>query len=558
MENTHLSLFRGILSFDSLTIADADNPMKNLIETGEANIEISIAELTRKRVRIDNMSLENVLWNSSRSSDGSIEKKGSDPDSGSAGSSLVSLEDFDYQGLIDEQKDNLKSLELISETNTRATDLSSRWSNQLESNKEDLNLLRKKVNEVISIDLKGIDTVDKAADTAGRIKVVYVEVEQMKRNLEVASRNFQSDRSQLLTFKSSLTSNLEADLTYLNSLLDFSTGNIQSIGSDMAEQYIRNRWNTYYEYGLKALKVYKRFENKEKEESREKKGLNRSKGRFISFPTPDNPDFLIQRTFVSGGSPEQGELSMEIRSVSSDPDKVSQPLTYKADLINGSQKIQIDGLVDGRSEALMIFEMNFLSPGNPFELEQGIPSLFIENISSSADLKGRSHILKDEKVMSSQLNITLKDLQIIQSQSDNLLASTVADFFSEAGSIEMEGEVVMGLDGIKSVSMESDFDRVLADGLGGYLKDLDSNITDELSQALVGYLGPELAENELLFMSLDTLGLESLEQISSLEEMEGSLNRKAKEVEEKAESLVQAEAGKILDSVKKTIKIPGF
>jgi hypothetical protein len=67
----HLSLFKGSITYESLTIADANKPMYNLIETGGAQLQISMAELTRKRVRIENMSLENVRWNTPRKTDGS-------------------------------------------------------------------------------------------------------------------------------------------------------------------------------------------------------------------------------------------------------------------------------------------------------------------------------------------------------------------------------------------------------------------------------------------------------------------------------------------------------
>lgn len=566
MEKPHLSLLKGEMTYESLTIADEDKPNRNLIETGRGDFQISIAELTRKRVRIDNMSLEGVLWNTKRPTVLAIQADGDSSEvsgdssavSGSSEASLVSVDDFDFQGLLDQQKANLKSLQFLDESTRQMEELSSRWSTQIEINKSDINSLSGKVNEIKSVDVKGIDSVVDAQAFIVLIQEASQEVKQVKDNLNTLNNDFISDKKNLVNTRGDLTSLIEDDLSYLNGFTDFSTGNIQSVASSLAEDYLRSRWNTYYEYGLKALNIYKRFGSTDSDKSEKKKGLNRDSGRTVHFFTPDNPDFLMTRAFISGGDAEKGKLSMEIQSVSSDPDKVAEPLTFQVGLKKESTSLQFDGFVDGRTDSSSLLGMNIFSPANPVELNKGIPSLSINHISSIADLTGQSVILKNDDVMTTLFDINLNNLKVQHDDSDSLLSGAVASLFAEDKTIRFTGEVVMGLEGLEALSIDSDFDRLISESVGSYLENLDEKIMSELKKNLIEYITPELENNEVLISSLDSLGIESSDQISSVNVLAQTLDTKKNETEEQVESIVQSESGKIIDSVKKKIKVPGF
>jgi hypothetical protein len=202
--------------------------------------------------------------------------------------------------------------------------------------------------------------------------------------------------------------------------------------------------------------------------------------------------------------------------------------------------------------------MNIVSPLNPLELEKGIPSLSVNHISTVADFRGQSSVQKNKKVMTTIFDVDLNDFQIDQTESKDLLSEAVASLFSDEKTIAFSGEVVMGLEGIEELSIKSDFDRLLTNSVGEYLENLDNDLTGELKENLVQFIAPELENNEVLVSSLDALGIESAGQILSLNEMEDTLDRKRKEVEDRTESVIESEAGKVLDSVKKTIKVPKF
>ena len=120
VERPKISLIKGIFSYESLQIADAGNLSKNLIETGPAIFKISIPELTRKRIHIEETSLTGFQWDTERMVDGKpvhsdkVRELGGDESKGNALDVLaLTPEEMDYKALLESQKENLKSLNLI-------------------------------------------------------------------------------------------------------------------------------------------------------------------------------------------------------------------------------------------------------------------------------------------------------------------------------------------------------------------------------------------------------------------------------------------------------------
>lgn len=66
IQKPRFSLLKGTFSYGALSIADADDRMRNLIETGPAELRINMGELAKKRFRIEEASLTGVRWDTIR------------------------------------------------------------------------------------------------------------------------------------------------------------------------------------------------------------------------------------------------------------------------------------------------------------------------------------------------------------------------------------------------------------------------------------------------------------------------------------------------------------
>jgi len=544
LEKPHLGILDGMFIYQSLTIADKDKPMYNLIETGPAEFKISMWELAFKRVRIDEISLSGVRWNSLRDKSGALDVDEQQEESAEQGGSdftdILSLnpDEFDYMSLLESQKDNLQSIKLINDSNEQIANVRERWSGILDEKENEIKSFAGRIGTVKDIDITSVGSFEDAQSMADQVRAYYPEVENFKNSVKDLNDDFNAERDQILALADSIKSTIDSDLAYLGDTLDFSAGDIMSLGSDMAETYIRNRWNTYYEYGLKAWNIYGRFQDREKGEKKEKKGLKRASGRNILFSTPDKPSFLISHAGLSGGDDKVGHLAMTISSITSEPDKVSEPTVLDLQLSGESRDIYIDGFLDMRSDSDTVLEMNITVPDNPLEIEKGIPALSIRNMNTIADINGKTTAEKGSSSVLTELVVKLSDITIEQESNSGFLAETIRDIFSRSESIQLIGEILINQNGIESVSMKTDFDKLINDSVGEFLADLQERITGELRDNLLSFINPMLENNEFLASSLDALGLQSLDQISSVNQLEELLDSKIGELENEAERVV--------------------
>ncbi len=578
-----LSLIKGIISYQSLSIADAGNTSRNLLETGPAEFRISISELTKKRVRIEEMSLTEVKWDTPRASDGALSestKQEKDKNGGRFSETLDFLslgqDELNFEALLEDQKDNLTSLNLINHGNKEIDAFTERWEVvYFEKNKE-IKDLAADIEDLKSLPIQDTRSIEEGQLIAQQVKDLYPRITKIKDGLTALHDDFMEDKNRLMDLEEMIGSAIDEDIAYLNGMLDFSSGDMRSLASDAAEKYIRNRWNTYYENGLKALEVYERFQDREKKESKEEKGFQRDNGRNISFPSPDNPGFLIKHILLSGGDSNSGTFTTEIRTLTNEPDKLTEPLTFLADWGSGQTTIKMDGVLDMRSDSEIPFRVEIESPENLVSLEDGIPALNINSLSSKADISGVSITVKDKNAVLTTLGITLTDLDIQQENGEGFISEALKEILENMDSIDLRAEILISRDGLEEVKVQSDLDDILSDQIGGYLQEMADGMEAELRNNLSEYISSYLEENHVLQSSVTALGVESLDQISSVDDLERTLDDKQNELENKAKAIIaekeaeaaklkaeakkkaQDEASKLLEQATDKIKLPGF
>ena len=552
IENPQLSLLKGIFSYDSLQIADSGNLSRNLIETGSAVFRLNIAELTRKRIHIEETSLRDFQWDTKRekSAGDTQEKQRSDTEGNDSEKQdlmetlALTPEEMDYQALLDSQKENLKSLNLINQGNKEVEEFQERWTQRFEDTKAEIQALREDVEILKSLDVQGVKSIEEGRDMLNQINSFYPTIEETTDSLKTMRQEFLDEKDHLTGLYGEIQSSIESDIDYLKNLLDFSGGDVKSLASGTAEKYIRKRWNDYYEKGMKALEIYERFQSTRTagEEDTEKKAIRRN-GRIIPFPSPDLPTILIKQISLSGGTDDSGILNSEILSLTDDPDKLDAPSTFSAGWNKENSSIQVKGVFDARTEAEEKFRMNIQSPGNRLALNDGVPAIQIDRVESVADITGVSYSIDSEGIMT-ELDIQLTSLEIEQTSSEGFLAEAVAEVMSGIQNVSLKAEILVSRKGIEKIKVKTDLDDILADSIGDYLKGLGDQADDMIREYLADYLRPYLEENELLNSTMDRLGVESLDQLSSMDAIEDLVDSRKKALTDKTDAIM-AEAERL-------------
>jgi len=560
----HLSLINGNFSYQSLSIADADHTKRNLLETGPSEFRVNITELLSKRIRIEEMSLTDFRWDTPREVDGAMEASARDDQDGKGGKTDLTLDflavnkdDIDLKVLLEEQKDNLVSLNLINQGNEEIETVTSKWKETYAEKDKKIAILSKDVNSLKSLSIKDTGSLAEGQAALKQIMDLYSRVAETKTELAALQDDFKTDRKHLLEMNRLIENAVHEDVNNLGSLIDLSSGSGRSLVSSAAEKYIRNRWNDYYEYGLKALNVYNRIKDRQPKELGEKKGLHRDSGRIFIFPGQDNPDFLIEHIHLSGGDDSTGTLAAEIRSLSSEPDKLSEALTFAVDWKSSSSVITLNGFVDMRSRAERQFEMEIISPANFISLDEGVPSLEIKKLSSMTDIKGESVVSDKQDGVITTLDISMKDIEIEQVDKDGFVSNVIKEILNDMDEVDFKAEILADKNSIKDIKVSSNIDNILSKKMGEYINEIAAAKKEELRTELLNYIAPSLKENEVLNSSMEKLGVESFNQIDSLNSMQNVLDAKQNEIQSDMKSGIKDEASKLIDQAPK-LKLPGF
>ncbi|MEA1911030.1 MAG: hypothetical protein U9N32_05030 [Spirochaetota bacterium] len=574
VDGLHFSILKGSISFRSLIIVDADNSNRNLLETGPSEFRISIAELIKKRVKIEEMSLTGFLLDTPRVSSSDIDEysenslsaENNENDSTSGGVlEVLSPAKGEYESILQQQKDNLSSIDVITMGNEETNKLIEKWKVIYSEKDRDIKELEGDFLALKSVSIKDIHSVEESVAITQDLTGMYSEITNEKDELILLKKEFQKDKAAVEAIQDEIDKAIKEDYAYLENLVDLSTGDMGSLVSDTAETYIRNRWNTYYENALKAFEVYEKFKDREIVESQSKKGIKRDSGRIISFLTPDKPVFVAEHILISGGEDISGSFSAEIRALTNEPDKLTDPLTFSAAWGGGGTSIFLDGFWDMRSETVMPFSMEIGSSGNYVTLDEGISFLNISSLSTIAGINGTSITQEDRKAIFTILDISLTELDVHQIEKEGFLSKALTDTFANTEKIDIRAEILINRNGMEKIKVSSDFDTILSDSVGAYLDDMTKGMGAELEKSLSNYLSPYLVDNEVLESSLTELDLQSIDQISSANDLEDKTDSLIKEQKDEAAKLksaaeekIQDKAVKLLDQATDKLKLPGF
>lgn len=316
IDDMHVNLLSLNCGWKRLQIADKNQPMKNLIETGKAEFGLEFLPLFWGKVIISEMTLLNVRHGTARASDGSLPVR-ANRDSSKSGafaqtrsalnSRMASLPSLDFSQLtrkinIDSLV-NIENLQTVAAYDQLAKNIDSTKSKMLES------FARRKYSERITQLKSKIENIkiEKTYDPV-KIKNSLNQVLKIKKELDALQLNIQADKNSFTdltqdakTRFQSIRKNLQADIDRTKKL-----ARIKELQSgDIGMMLFGARLVTKFEMMMHYLTLARRYLpaakilfSTEKEPEPE-----RFAGQDISFPFHRRfPNFLIRKIELSGAT----------------------------------------------------------------------------------------------------------------------------------------------------------------------------------------------------------------------------------------------------------------
>ncbi|MDP2863885.1 MAG: TIGR03545 family protein [Desulfobacterales bacterium] len=527
LEKADLSLFPIGLTLFGLQVTDPDEPMKNAVEIGRIAGTVDSLQLLRRKVIVDEMSVEGVRLGTQRIRSGAISKKtekGGKDKKKEAVPGLTMMKLPDIQDLLG--KENLQTLQLVQSIRTDIEGGKELWTKNIAGlpGKEKIDGYRKRIEALKGTkgSSKNIGDIGGILSSAGEAQTLYKDIQA---DLELLQKSQKGLNATLANFKDQIAKIEKApqeDVRRLSEKYGFSAYGLANMSRFFIEPGI-TAWvdrGLYWKARLEPL-VERAIEKKGNAEVI--KPL-RAKGSDVRFKEKEPlPDFLIRVAKVSVQLP-MGDFSGAVKNITPDQNILGQPLlfAFSGEKLSGVRSVRLDGAI------------NRVSPGSPED---------------SINLRLEGYKVQTKSIsQDSSLPLTLEkgdaDLELKAALSKGFIDATVAAKlqgvrFSAGGADAQSGfgkAVSSALSGVSTVvvkamitgptnnyqmQISSNLDDILKDAVGSIIKDQVAQFENKLRAAISDRVSGPLQEAKGSLGGFEGLGGEVESRISQLTGIQG-------------------------------------
>lgn len=359
------------VTINGFRAADKNNYFKNLVDIEKVRFDVRFAPLLRKKVVIDEMSLDGLRWQTDRKTSGELpKKKKSNKESKFAKmfktakdktvtefNNLPSVEmfnkiqdqikNFDVNKLIEDS-----GLSSIKEVEKVSADLQ----NKYKSYQDKINNFNyeEKINraKALAEDLSK-SKFGSLADIANTAKKVN-ELKTLKKEFDdilVELNNAKKDVSATIDVTKQIKNTITNDVNMICEKISIPTLNTKNI----SQMLFGTKWVNRVEKVLYYISIIKQYIPEGSDEEEVKEVKQRALGRDILFREKLYPSLLISLMKVTGTTAKTKEetgidFSGLIKNISSSPKLVGAPVILELAGNNATQKLAVNGLFDHRTK----------------------------------------------------------------------------------------------------------------------------------------------------------------------------------------------------------------
>ncbi|MDR2767944.1 MAG: hypothetical protein LBB82_06420 [Treponema sp.] len=395
----HLGLLRFRIGIASLTVADRDEPMRNLFETGRLEIRLRPQAVLRGKVYIEELRADGLEFGTPRTVSGALPRfaariaarKAAPP-----APPLVDLAKFDAMGLLNAEYDKLQSPKAYDEAVKLYTEAKERWEAQYRSATAKVAELKTQGQALVNTRMADLKTPQEVTEFIVSVNAMIKSVESAKQEVDAIVNGVQNDVGTAQDLERKARAAFEADLAHLKDYLDLSSGSafkalepsIMAMLSDQAIGYINS--------GRRALEALEKIKALQAAipKSEPKPELVTFKGRDVHFPTPAYPVFYLG-VAASDFTLKNWNYGFELRSISSSPDISGRPaeLDLSVSEQDGNRRtVRLASMADFRTGARQYFSVRVDGDHFPLDIKNRLKQVgiggFTGDLAFSANLSG--------------------------------------------------------------------------------------------------------------------------------------------------------------------------
>jgi len=512
-------ILSGRIFFARLSVADREQPFRNLFELGATEVDLNTAELLKAKVVVTNLESREIGWNTPRQTSGALAEGGEaekevSGDRGQRKGLSLNLGSLDAKALLDEQMQKLNSPARIAALNTRLRSLQQQWQRTVDKGRRDLAELSGRIESIRSMDVRSLDTLPKLKQAAADIREAATALDRLKSDVQVVNIQIKADREEIEAARSDFERAVDADAAYLNTLSDLSSGELKNLVSEVVAGYLEQTLGRYYGYAQRV----KGYAEKRPDKSR---AGRRGGGVNIAFAAAVYPRFLLENAGVSvTGTGTSETIEGSIQNVSSDPDLLDRPVTFAFSRTKAGRHLAVEGVFDSRRNRKNDLSFAVQAANYSVELSDGLEALGLRSLSALYRFQTDFTLPRLGHTADGSGVLELYDLVLQPAEGREMLGRTVYETLGSVDTVAVEFGYTLSDGGLSKVAARSSIDEQLGRALKDRVAEIAARYESSLKEELFARIEAQLEENETLygaFRDLEQAAGGNLEDVNAYE-----------------------------------------
>ncbi|MCL2007926.1 MAG: hypothetical protein FWG77_07545 [Treponema sp.] len=565
-----ISLFRFEIALDSLTIADRDSPMQNLIEAAAMRIKLKPEAVLRGKVYIEEIRADSIRFGTPRSVSGALperppKEKPERPDFEIP--PMIDLQNFDPMALLNSEFEKLLTPRLYDDAIESYNDAVERWRDEERQARERINEFQSRAEPLLAINVNDFRTLN--VETIEQIRTIISDINAMMETVHSARDDVnrviagvETDINTARTLEQNARAAIDEDFNRLRSYLDPGSDTVAELLNSIVWSILTDEVYVYLEYGQRALEILEKVkEIQARLPKSSPKPENIFRGRDVHFATVQYPAFYLGTLATDFLTPSDWHWGVDLRGISSDPDLSGRPTNLSLSLAergaNLSRSGEIIAEADFRSIANERFNAEVTGAGFPVDLRAGLERIGIGGFSGGASFSvNASGNVGGGFSGGGSISLAQASLR----NPANTFAQAADEAIRGVNSVDLGLNYLRMLDGRDEFSLNTNFGAILQEALTRiitqYIRQAEEALERALREMIERHIGGRFASSEeldLIFSALrgDRAAFDSLQAslTNKQAELENTLRAGLTDVTDQARQQVQDQARQALDEL---------
>jgi uncharacterized protein (TIGR03545 family) len=509
------------LTLTGLQVTDSDEPMTNAVEVSRISFLMDGLNLLRRKVIINEMTVDGVRFGTPRKTSGAIGKQEPGMARKIARTKFVlpSAQIPDVKEIL--SKEELQSLKLAETLRADIQAEQDRWKQQMAElpNKAKFDDYKQRLEKVKSAGKGGLGGI---VGGAGEAAAIQKDLGRDLDNMTTAKKTFDSNLAQFRKRLDEATKAPEEDLRRIRDKYTLSPQGLANMSSALIEGPLGGGIETTLRWYAR-LQPYLQSGGEHKGAAEIVKPL-RGKGVDVRFKEQAPlPDVLI-RTAKIGLDLPAGLVSGTIRNITAEQHLLGAPTTFEfaGDNLTGLQSVKLDGEIN-RIDPAMPHDAGTLNVRGyrlldlALSTDENLP-ISVQEAWTDFDLKAG---LRGD-ALNAGLAATLQSVKIaVGAKPDaGAIAKAVASALSDVKGLHLKADVA-GTVKQYDIRVSSDLDQVLKQALGRQMQEQTGKFESQLRAAIAEKAAKPLGDLKTGFGSLAGVG----DELTSRIQQAGSLTK---------------------------------